>query len=135
MVRELLKKLLLRVPGYSELVEIHGALREVRRDVTELRTIEILRILDFELANHPRYSDPKRLLMYAKQINSQNGEDGVIHEIFRRIGRTNKHFRGDRNWRWNGEQYRIFISSRMDRFLARRQSCVLWQMSVAPGSQ
>jgi hypothetical protein len=92
MLRELVKKVLFRVPGYSELVEIHGALRELRRDIAELRTIEILRILDFELANHPRYSDSKRLLTYAKQVNSQNGEDGIIHEIFRRIGRTSDTF-------------------------------------------
>jgi len=92
MVRELLKKLLLRVPGYGELVEIHAALREVRRDIKELRTIEILRLLDFELAHHARYSDPKRLLRYAQQVNSQNGEDGIIHEVFRRIGTTNHTF-------------------------------------------
>ena len=92
MLRELLKRVLLRVPGYSDLVDIQGTLREVQRDVAELRRIEILRILDLELTNHPRYSDPKRLLMYAKQTNSQNGEDGIIHEIFRRVGTTSRTF-------------------------------------------
>lgn len=92
MFRKLFKKMLFRIPGYGELAEIHGAVRELRRDVAELRTIAILRMLDFELALHPRYSDPKRLLKYALQVNSQNGEDGIIHEIFCRIGETSRVF-------------------------------------------
>ena len=39
-----------------------------------------------------RFFDPKRLLRYQCQINSQNGEDGMIHEIFKRIGTTNQVF-------------------------------------------
>ena len=49
-------------------------------------------LLDFELERHPRYGDPKRLLRYAFQVNSQNGEDGMIHEIFRRIGTQSRMF-------------------------------------------
>lgn len=45
-----------------------------------------------ELKHHPRYSDPKRLLRYAFQVCSQHGEDGIIHEIFNRIGITNQIF-------------------------------------------
>lgn len=30
--------------------------------------------------------------LYEKQISSQNGEDGIIEELFRRIGTTNKYF-------------------------------------------
>jgi hypothetical protein len=51
-----------------------------------------IRLLDFELESHPRYGDPKRLLRYAFQVCSQNGEDGMIHEIFRRIGRESRIF-------------------------------------------
>lgn len=34
----------------------------------------------------PRYADPKRLLRYGAKAYSQNDEDGIIAEIFRRIG-------------------------------------------------
>lgn len=39
-----------------------------------------------------RALDEKRLLKNHFQVYSQNGEDGMIAEIFRRIGTTNKHF-------------------------------------------
>lgn len=34
----------------------------------------------------PRYADPKSLARYEAQIFSQNGEDGILAELFRRIG-------------------------------------------------
>jgi hypothetical protein len=40
----------------------------------------------------PRYSDPKRLVRYGYKVYSQNDEDGIIAEIFRRIGTTNRAF-------------------------------------------
>ena len=55
-------------------------------------TCPVIRLLDFDLENHPRYGDARRLLRYQAQICSQNHEDGVIHEIFRRIGTTNQVF-------------------------------------------
>ena len=44
------------------------------------------------LLAQPRYSDPKRLNRYEAQVYSQNGEDGIIAEIFSRIGTTNRVF-------------------------------------------
>jgi hypothetical protein len=52
----------------------------------------IIRLIDFELESHPRYGDPRRLLRYAAQVCSQNGEDGMIQEIFRRIGTRDRIF-------------------------------------------
>jgi hypothetical protein len=40
----------------------------------------------------PRYSDSRRLNHFERQVFSQNGEDGIIAEIFRRIGTTNRVF-------------------------------------------
>jgi hypothetical protein len=34
----------------------------------------------------PRYSDPRRLHHYEQPVFSQNGEDGILSEIFRRVG-------------------------------------------------
>lgn len=39
-----------------------------------------------------RMQDPKSLEAYGYKVYSQNDEDGIIHEIFRRIGATNKTF-------------------------------------------
>lgn len=40
----------------------------------------------------PRYGDPKRLLRYGAKAYSQNEEDGILAEIFRRIGTAGKTF-------------------------------------------
>lgn len=54
-----------------------------------------LRVEDY-LARHlhgnPKYQDPKRLSLHEHKVFSQNGEDGIIAEIFRRIGTTNCFF-------------------------------------------
>lgn len=41
--------------------------------------------------NDLRDSDPSSLLRFEQAIHSQNGEDGIIAEIFRRIGVRNRH--------------------------------------------
>jgi hypothetical protein len=41
---------------------------------------------------HNRYSDEKNLTRYYSQVYSQNGEDGMIAEIFRRIAAKDKFF-------------------------------------------
>ncbi len=44
------------------------------------------------LRNAPRYQAPKNLIRYGDKVYSQNQEDGMIREIFNRIGVTNKLF-------------------------------------------
>jgi hypothetical protein len=39
-----------------------------------------------------RYADPKRLERYGFKVYSQSDEDGIIQEIFRRIGTTDRRF-------------------------------------------
>src|SRR5215831_12079738 len=53
--------------------------------------VDILRLWNEELAK-PRHADPKRLLRYGFKVYSQSDEDGIIQEIFRRIGTTNRTF-------------------------------------------
>jgi hypothetical protein len=45
-----------------------------------------------ETLAQPRYADPKRLLRYGFKVYSQHDEDGVIQEIFRRIGTSGRTF-------------------------------------------
>jgi hypothetical protein len=44
------------------------------------------------LHQSPRYTESLRLQRHEHKMYSQNGEDGIISEIFRRIGTTNKYF-------------------------------------------
>lgn len=55
------------------------------------RQMELQRFWSEELAK-PRCANPKRLLRYGFKIHSQNDEDGIIQEIFKRIGTANRIF-------------------------------------------
>jgi hypothetical protein len=66
--------------------------REVRAATNNVNTANIIRLIDFELDRNSRYMDEQRLLKYGFQVCSQNAEDGMIHEIFRRIGTSNRVF-------------------------------------------
>lgn len=44
------------------------------------------------LKSDSRYSDPKNLNRFESTIYSQCGEDGIVQEIFKRIGTTNRYF-------------------------------------------
>src|ERR1700750_209690 len=53
--------------------------------------MQLLRFWQDELAK-PRNADPKRLLRYGFKMYSQCDEDGIIQEIFRRIGPSDRRF-------------------------------------------
>jgi hypothetical protein len=84
------------VPVLREVREIRSDLRQLNRQMQAsfgaVRMAQLQLLMDGELRRDPRFQDPKRLLKYAFRVNSQNGEDGIIREIFRRIGTTNRVF-------------------------------------------
>ena len=45
-----------------------------------------------ETLAQPRYADPKRLLRHGFKVYSQHDEDGIVQEIFRRIGTATRTF-------------------------------------------
>ena len=45
-----------------------------------------------ETLAQPRYADPRRLLRHGFKVYSQHDEDGIIQEIFRRIGTATRTF-------------------------------------------
>ena len=47
---------------------------------------------ELQVLNQDRYKDPKRLARYELSAFSQAGEDGIINEIFRRIGTADRTF-------------------------------------------
>jgi hypothetical protein len=87
-----LVRLLTQIPLLREVRQIREEVRELRAELQEEKIARTVQLLDFQLVNHPRYGDPRRLLAHAFQVNSQNGEDGMIREIFRRIGTTDRVF-------------------------------------------
>lgn len=57
----------------------------------------------------PRYSDPRHLCRFESAVYSQHGEDGIISEIVRRIGETDRRFVeiGAGDGRENNTTYRL----------------------------
>jgi hypothetical protein len=72
----------------QQLVQI-GRYDTMRSDY--VRQMDLLRYWADELAK-PRHADPKRLLRYGFKVFSQCDEDGIIQEIFARIGTGNRSF-------------------------------------------
>jgi hypothetical protein len=83
-MRNTVKKLLGRL---SE----HLGVAETKRTLASIRDLEVERFLQQHLYQRSD-RDPKWLGRFEAQIYSQSGEDGVLAEIFRRIGTTNRHF-------------------------------------------
>jgi len=62
------------------------------RAIAELQLRLDKELLTASLLAQPKYQDPKRLNRHEAQVFSQNGEDGVIAEIFARIGVVDRVF-------------------------------------------
>ncbi len=68
---------------------INGLLTRLGLD-RQVQTVQ--EMFHAQLMKDSRYQPPKRLQRFERQVFSQNGEDGVIHEIFNRIGTASKTF-------------------------------------------
>ena len=84
---------------FAKLYHSLPVIRELDRTVQSLTRVETAitaltaqQFLEWKRSTDPRYSDPKRLQRHFFQVCSQSGEDGIIQEIFRRIGTTNRVF-------------------------------------------
>src|SRR5437016_491215 len=92
MLSESLKKIYAALPIIRELRMIQSSLEKISGSVELAATLEAVRLLEFDLKSHPRYGAAKRLTASEFRVNSQNGEDGIIQQIFSRVGTTNRHF-------------------------------------------
>jgi len=79
-----LRKILPRLPVVKELQRIAATLESTRAVMTN-------KFLEDHLKG-PRYADRRKLNHFEHQVFSQNGEDGIIAEIFRRIGIKDRFF-------------------------------------------
>lgn len=80
-----LRKLYPRLPVVKELLRI-----DYKLHVANLAQINSF--MRSELANSPRYRDSRKLNHHEHQVFSQGGEDGIVAEIFRRIGTKDRYF-------------------------------------------
>lgn len=94
----LLRRVYRNLPITRELLQINNRLEYVMEKLMAVeyldkqnRQLLIDRYRRQLLDNH-RYSNSKRLSHYEMQVFSQNGEDGIIAEIFNRIGVQSKTF-------------------------------------------
>lgn len=65
---------------------------QMHTKLSHLHSMETERYIQKNLHNNPRYHENDRLPVYEQQVFSQFGEDGIIQEIFKRIGTTNRYF-------------------------------------------
>jgi hypothetical protein len=84
-------RFLQRMPIIRQLQHLRDDLRAVR-SAAELQLRLDKELLVAGLLNQPKYQGPKRLNRHEAQVFSQNGEDGIIAEIFRRIGTITRVF-------------------------------------------
>jgi hypothetical protein len=78
------RKIYPRLPVVKELRQIAATLESTRSVLTNGFIQNHL--------NNPRYADRRKLNHYEHQVFSQHGEDGILAEIFRRIGAKNRFF-------------------------------------------
>jgi hypothetical protein len=67
-------------------------IREINQSLRPLNAALITQALEAVKASDIRYRDKQRLMAHGAQYWSQNYEDGMIAEIFQRIGATSKTF-------------------------------------------
>jgi hypothetical protein len=79
------------LPGFRRLFRPSHEER-ARRSADESRRRVLQELYLLQLLQTPRYADPRHLAHFEAQVFSQNGEDGIISEIMRRIGTTNRFF-------------------------------------------
>lgn len=67
-------------------------LGDIKREIRDNNKFLQANFLQANLYGHKKYLDNKRLNRHEFKVFSQSGEDGIIEEIFKRIGETNKIF-------------------------------------------
>jgi len=73
---------------YCDIAEVKKRLANIERNFTALNCEDYIK----RLKEDPKYRNSKRLNEFEFQVFSQSGEDGIIDEIFKRIGTTNRFF-------------------------------------------
>ncbi len=88
---QFLRRLYLKLPIIRELKLFEKLLQE-QQAAAQTSLLVNLESFEAQLLKDARYANPKKLNLYEHQTFSQGGEDGIIAEIFRRIGTVSKSF-------------------------------------------
>ena len=86
-----MKSWLRRVPVVRDILAIRDASLDRARTQRELLALAADAAVR-ELLATSKYRDSRRLAMYEAQVFSQSGEDGILAEIFGRVGTTERRF-------------------------------------------
>ncbi|MGK7896276.1 MAG: hypothetical protein AB4372_22350 [Xenococcus sp. (in: cyanobacteria)] len=78
-----------KLKGWIKSQALERKYQQIIKD--RFQQLPILQEID-HLRDHKRYQDPKNLIPFGDKVYSQSDEDGIIREIFNRIGTTNKIF-------------------------------------------
>ncbi|MHB1311071.1 MAG: hypothetical protein ACYC3L_03555 [Gemmatimonadaceae bacterium] len=87
-----------KLPGVQYLIDVRSDLQAIRWDLAAARKTAQLQLeataAEFvdRLLTDARYADPRVLAHHELRVHSQSGEDGVIAEIYRRIGPGDRTF-------------------------------------------
>ncbi len=92
MFTRLIARLYHTLPVVRELDRISRQLISLQQSLALQTSVSARQLVEWLKVTDPRYAEPKRLLRHSFQVCSQNGEDGILQEIFRRIGTTNRTF-------------------------------------------
>ncbi|MBD3385507.1 hypothetical protein GF407_11350 [candidate division KSB1 bacterium] len=76
---------------YTRLKNLKTRLGRLFRNLDKMEKMMMEWCID-RLKSDPRYGDKKHLIPYGYKLYSQHDEDGIIREIFNRIGTSNKVF-------------------------------------------
>ena len=87
-----LKRLYTSLPIVRELRQLRESVRRAEGHLSTLAQEAAHRHVQEVLLTSPRYQDPKRITPHEGQVFSQSGEDGIVAEIFRRVGVGNRAF-------------------------------------------
>jgi hypothetical protein len=85
----LLKRKIASLLGTTSIEVIYQNVARIKDVCTN---IQIDEYLQKNLFQNKVYSESKRITHHHRSVYTQNGEDGIIEEIFKRIGVTNKYF-------------------------------------------
>ncbi len=78
-----------KLQAFAKSIYLERVYRSIIRE--RIKQMPIIQEMD-RIRESSRYQDPKSLIPFGYKIYSQTDEDGMIAEIFRRIGSTNKVF-------------------------------------------
>jgi len=90
-LRDSIKKIYHSIPGVRELCQLRELVLQLKAELAAQRPYEMIATED-ALRTHPRFGDQRRLHRAGFRTCSQNLEDGMIAEIFRRVGTPTRTF-------------------------------------------